>query len=38
MSELNKGMPVHYRYDDYMREEGVQIRVRKFYPILLTLC
>ena len=38
MSELNKGMPVHYRYDDYMLEEGVEVRVRKFYPIRETPC
>ena len=30
--------PVHYRYDDYMLEEGVEIRVRKFYPVRETPC
>lgn len=38
MSELNKGMPVHYRYDDYMLEEGVEVRVSKFYPVRETPC
>lgn len=38
MSELNKGMPVHYRYDDYMLEKGVEVRVRKFYPVRETPC
>ena len=38
INDLNKGMPVHYRYDDYMYEEGVEVRVKKFYPIRETPC
>jgi hypothetical protein len=33
-----KKLPVHYRYDDYMLEGGVGIRVRKFYPLRETPC
>ena len=38
MSELNKEMPVHYRYDDCMLEDGVEVRVRKLYPVRETPC
>ncbi len=38
MSELNKGMPVHYRYNDHVTEEGLDIRVTKFYPVRETRC
>ncbi len=32
MSELHNGLPIHYRYDDYAYENGLEIKVSKFYP------
>ncbi len=31
-------LPVHYRYDDYMYEDGVEVMVRRFYPVRETPC
>lgn len=33
-----KEFPTHYRYDDYAHEDGVEVRVREFYPIRETPC
>jgi len=38
MIELTNGFPVHYRYDDYMYKDGVEVKVSKFYPIRETRC
>ena len=37
-NELNLGMPVHYRYNDSVHEEGLNIKVSRFYPIRETKC
>lgn len=36
--EINKNLPTHYRYNNYGSEEGVKVRVSKFYPVRETEC
>lgn len=33
-----KDLPVHYRYEDYITYEGVEIRLNKFYAVRETPC
>ena len=36
--EINKNLPTHYRYNTHESEDGVTIRVSKFYPVRETEC
>lgn len=36
--EIQKDLPIHYRYDDYAHEQGLVIKVTKFFPIRETKC
>jgi len=31
-------LPIHYRYDDYISEDGIEVRVRRLYPVRETPC
>jgi len=37
-STTNGDMPIHYRYEDYATESGLEIKVSKFYPVRETRC
>ena len=36
--EIQKDLPMHYRYEDCAHEDGLTIEVRKFYPVGETRC
>ena len=38
MTEIRKDLPIHYRYNDCVHEEGLNITVSKFYPTRETPC
>lgn len=36
--EINKNLPIHYRYESHSNPNGVIIKLRKFYPVRETEC
>lgn len=36
--EIRKDLPIHYRYNDYAHESGLEIKVSKFFPVRETKC
>ena len=36
--EIDKNLPTHYRYSNYGSEDGVTVKLSRFYPIRETEC